>query len=89
MKQILKAIGFGIILGTAAFFIPFIFKFIFTLMVVALVFKMMFGARKRRRFERWNGKFNDSFAPIVPIDNQWYKATIDRKSSVQEININY
>lgn len=88
MKKILKAIGFGIVLGTAAFFIPFIFKFILIAMVIGMVIRV-FAHRKRRHF-MWQFKgFENHYSNIVPIDNQWYKPTIQGNGQAQNINVNY
>lgn len=88
MKKILKAIGFGIVLGATAFFIPFIFKFILIAMVIGMVFRI-FVYRKHRHFiERFN-EFESHYSNVVPIDNQWYRPTIQGNGSVQNININY
>jgi len=88
MKQILKTIAFGIVLGASAFFIPFIFKFILALIIIGFVFKMIFRGGRRHfanRFER----FDYDYSPIVPIDNQWYKPTVQGNGSVNQIHINY
>jgi hypothetical protein len=88
MKKILKAIGFGIVLGAAAFFIPFIFKFILAIMLIGFIFKA-FTLRRRQYFHsRFNG-FENNFNPIVPIDNQWYKPTVQSNGTVNNINVNY
>ena len=88
MKQIFKAIAFGILLGAAVFFVPFIFKFILGLMVIGLFLKMIFG-RRRRHFANRFQEFNSNYSPIVPIDNQWYKPTIQGNGPTNHININY
>ncbi|MDQ1140960.1 hypothetical protein [Pedobacter agri] len=88
MKQILKTIAFGIVLGTAVFFVPFIFKFILALMVIGFTFGMIFTGRRRHfvnRFER----FDSNYSPIVPIDNQWYKPSVQSNGQINNININY
>ncbi|RDC56856.1 hypothetical protein DU508_06545 [Pedobacter chinensis] len=89
MKQILKTITFGIILGATAFFIPFIFKFILALMIIGFVFKMILGGGRRRHFANRFEGFDHNYSPIVPIDNQWYKPTVQGNGSVNQININY
>ncbi|WP_231425566.1 hypothetical protein [Pedobacter sp. Leaf250] len=88
MKQIIKAIAFGILLGATVFFVPFIFKFILGLMVIGLFFKLAFSRRRRRFINRFEG-FDHHYSPIVPIDNQWYKPTIQGNGPVNHININY
>lgn len=89
MKQILKTIGFGIVLGAVAFFIPFIFKFIFAVIIIGFVFKMIFRGGRRRHFaSRFEG-FGNNYSPIVPIDNQWYKPTVQGDGPVHNVNINY
>jgi len=88
MKKILKAIGFGIVLGATMFFVPFIFKFILIAMVIGMVARML-AYRKRRHFmERFN-HFENNYSTIVPIDNQWYKSTVQANGLVQNINVNY
>ena len=89
MKQILKSIGFGIVLGAAAFFIPIIFKFIFAAMLIALVFRIMFSHRRRRHFLNKFEEFGNYYPPIVPIDNQWYKPSVQGNGQIQNINVNY
>lgn len=89
MKHLLKAIGFGIVLGATAFFIPFIFKFIFAVLIILLVFKMVFRGRRHRHFTQRFERFDNYYSPIVPIDNQWYKPTIQGNGPVQNINVNY
>jgi len=88
MKQIFKTIAFGIALGATLFFVPIIFKFILSVIVVGLFFKMVFG-RRRRRFTDGFTPFNPQYSPIVPIDNQWYKPNIHGNGPVNHININY
>ncbi|MFC3561447.1 hypothetical protein [Pedobacter jamesrossensis] len=90
MKKILKATGFGIVLGATAFFIPFIFKFILIAMVIGMVFRMFAHSKRRHfmhRFEMYQN--NNHFSQITPIDNQWYTPTVERNSPVQNINVNY
>jgi len=88
MRKILKTIGFGIVLGAAAFFIPFVFKFILAAMLLGLVLRA-FVFRKRHHFHnRFNG-FENHYNPIVPIDNQWYRPTVQGNGAVNNININY
>ncbi len=88
MKKILKAIGFGIVLGAAAFFIPFVFKFILAFVLIGFMFRA-FAFRRRHYFHnRYNG-FENHFNPIVPIDNQWYKPTVQSNGTVNNINVNY
>lgn len=89
MKQILKSIGFGIVLGAVAFFIPFLFKFIFAVMIIGFLFKMMFKGRRHRHFANKFEGFGNHYAPIVPIDNQWYKPSVRDNGPVQNINVNY
>ncbi|KLT64540.1 hypothetical protein [Pedobacter sp. BMA] len=89
MKQILKSIGFGIVLGAIAFFIPFIFKFIFGMIIIGFVFKMFFRGRRHRRLEQHFENFSSHYAPVVPIDNQWYKPVISENGYIQNINVNY
>lgn len=89
MKQLLKSIGFGIALGAVAFFIPFIFKFIFAVMIIGFVFKMIFRGRRHRHFADKLEGFGNYYAPIVPVDNQWYKPSVQGNGPVQNINVNY
>lgn len=88
MKKILKAIGFGIVLGATMFFVPFIFKFILIAMVIGMVARM-FAYRKRRHFMERFSNFENNYSTIVPIDNQWYKSTVQGNGMVQNINVNY
>ena len=88
MKKILKAIGFGIVLGATMFFVPFIFKFILIAMVIGMVARL-FAYRKRRHFMERFAEFEPQFSGVVPIDNQWYKPTIQGDGLVQNINVNY
>ncbi|MGM9476656.1 hypothetical protein ACS5PU_09495 [Pedobacter sp. GSP4] len=88
MKKILKAIGFGIVLGATAFFIPFVFKFIFAAILIGLIFRAFIG-RKRRYFHSRFNRFENNYSPIVPIDNQWYRPTVQGNGTVNHININY
>lgn len=46
MKQIIKTIAFGMLLGSAIFLVPFLFKFILVMMVIGLFFKMIIGQRR-------------------------------------------
>jgi len=88
MKKILKTIGFGIVLGAAAFFIPFVFKFILAFVLIGLIFRA-FASRRRHYFHsRYNG-FENNYSPIVPIDNQWYRPTLEGNETVNNINVNY
>ncbi|RZL38029.1 MAG: hypothetical protein EOO96_03775 [Pedobacter sp.] len=89
MKQILKTIGFGIVLGTVAFFIPFIFKFILASMIIGFVFRVIFRSGRRRRFAHRFEGFAQNYSPIVPIDNQWYKPAVQQVGPTQNINISY
>jgi len=88
MKKILKTIGFGIVLGAAAFFIPFVFKFIFALMLIGLMFRVFIGRKYHRFHNRFNG-FGHHYNPIVPIDNQWYRPNVQGNGTVNNINVNY
>lgn len=89
MRKILKALGFGIVLGTAAFFIPYIFKFIFSVIIIGFVLRMIFRSRRRRYFPNHFDAHENYYSPIVPIDNQWYKTNVRGNSTVQNINVNY
>lgn len=89
MKKILKTIAFGMILGTALFFVPFIFKFLLVVMVIGLMFKLISGGRRRRHFMNRFEEFGYHPAQVIPIDNQWYKPTIQGNGPVNYININY
>ncbi|QNN41878.1 hypothetical protein [Pedobacter roseus] len=88
MKKILKAIGFGIVLGAAAFFIPFVFKFILAFVLIGFMFRVFAGRRRHYFHNRYNG-FENHFNPIVPIDNQWYKPNVQSNGTVNNINVNY
>lgn len=88
MKKILKAIGFGMILGAAAFFIPFVFKFILAAVLIGFIFRAFAGRRRYYFHSRYNG-FENHFNPIVPIDNQWYRPTVQSNGTVNNINVNY
>lgn len=88
MKQILKTIAFGIVLGTAVFFVSFIFKFILALMVLGFTFRMIFKGRRRHFGNRFES-FDSNYSPIVPIDNQWYKPSVQSNGQINNININY
>ena len=85
MKKILKTIGFGIVLGTAAFFIPFAFKFILAVMLLGLILRA-FAFRRRHHF---HNRFEQHYNPIVPIDNQWYRPTVQGNGIENNINVNY
>lgn len=72
MKQIIKTIAFGMLLGSAIFLVPFLFKFILVMMVIGLFFKMIIGQRRRHFVNRFEMQhFN--YAHVVPIDNQWHQ----------------
>lgn len=87
MKKILKTIGFGMVLGTVAFFIPFVFKFILAIILIGLMFRT-FASRRRHYFHsRYNG-FENHYSPIVPIDNQWYRPNVQGNGIVNHINVN-
>ncbi|KQM78303.1 hypothetical protein ASE74_14815 [Pedobacter sp. Leaf216] len=88
MKKILKTIGFGIVIGAAAFFIPFVFKFIFAAMLIGLIFRVIIGRRRHHFHHRFNG-FEQYYNPIVPIDNQWYRPNVQGNGTVNNINVNY
>ncbi|UKT63547.1 hypothetical protein [Pedobacter mucosus] len=90
MKQIIKTIGSGIVLGAVAFFIPFIFKFIFAIIIIGFVLKMIFkGPRNQHYFAKRFDGFNNNYSPIIPIDNQWYKPAVQGNHPTQNININF
>ncbi|MGN7987225.1 hypothetical protein ACTJKC_07795 [Pedobacter sp. 22226] len=88
MKKILKAIGFGMIFGAAAFFIPYVFKFILAAVLIGFIFRAFAGRRRYYFHSRYNG-FENHFNPIVPIDNQWYRPTVQSNGTVNNINVNY
>lgn len=88
MKQILKTIAFGIVLGTAVFFMPFVFRFILAVMVIGFMFRMIFGHRRRRFINRFE-QFSSNYVPVVPIDNQWYRPAVQSNGQVNHVNINY
>lgn len=87
MIKILRAIGFGVVLGTTLFFIPFVFKFILFALIIGLIFKMYFKAKRRHFIHYHYQGFGASHEPIVPIDNQWYHPNIQGNGSVNQINI--
>ena len=88
MKKILKAIGFGIILGAAMFFVPFIFKFILIVMIIGMIFRM-FANNRRRHFAQRFEEYSNNFGQIIPIDGQWYKPNVKQNGVENNININY
>ncbi|WP_426326971.1 hypothetical protein [Pedobacter sp. R-06] len=88
MKKILKTIGFGIVLGAVAFFIPFVFKFILAIALIGFMFRIFIGRRHHYFHNRFNG-FENHYNPIVPIDNQWYRPTVQGNGTVNNINVNY
>ena len=88
MKKILKTIGFGIVLGAVAFFIPFVFKLILAIMLIGLMLRIFIGRRHHYFHNRFNG-FESNYNPIVPIDNQWYRPTVQGNGTVNNINVNY
>ncbi len=87
MKKIFKTIGFGMVLGAVAFFIPFVFKFILALTLIGLMFRLLTGSRRHYFYNRYNDSGNH-YSPIVPIDNQWYRPTVQGNGTVNHININ-
>jgi len=87
MKKILKTIGFGMLLGAVAFFIPFVFKFILAIMLIGLMFRVFTGRRRHYFHNRFNG-FENHYSPIVPIDNQWYRPNVQGNGTVNLINVN-
>lgn len=86
MKKILKTIAFGIILGTALFFVPFIFKFLLAATAIGLMFKLIGGGRRRRHLMNRFEAFGYHPAEVIPIDNQWYKPTIQSNGPINYIN---
>nr|WP_199156713.1 hypothetical protein [Pedobacter sp. ASV2] len=88
MKKIFKAIGFGIVLGAALFFIPFVFKFILIAAVIGMVFKMMFRGRRSHFAQRFEGYYPNHFQKITPIDGQWYKPEVQSNGITNHVNIN-
>ena len=90
MKKILKAIGFGIVLGATAFFIPFIFKFILIAMVIGMVFRMFAHSKRRHFAQRFDAYYaNSNYNQIIPIDGQWYKQADQNNGVENNINVNY
>jgi len=87
MKKILKTIVFGMVLGAAAFFIPFVFKFILAIVMIGLLFRIFTGRQRHYFHSRFNG-FENHYSPIVPIDNQWYRPNVQSNGTVNHININ-
>lgn len=88
MKKIFKAIGFGIVLGAALFFIPFVFKFILIAAIIGMVFKMMIRGRRSHFAKRFEGYYPNYFQQIIPIDGQWYKPGVKSNGITNHVNIN-
>jgi len=88
MKKILKAIGFGIVLGAALFFVPFIFKFILIAMLIGMVFRVFAYNRRRHFAQRFNGYYHNPFEQITPIDGQWYRPNVQGNGIANSINVN-
>ncbi|MCZ4243081.1 hypothetical protein [Pedobacter punctiformis] len=88
MKKILKAIGFGIVLGAVIFFIPFVFKFILIAAVIGLTIKMVFRSRRRYFATQFEGYYPNNFQRITPIDGQWYKPEIQGSGITSNVNVN-
>ncbi|MEH3113142.1 hypothetical protein [Pedobacter terrae] len=87
MIKILKTIGFGMVLGAVAFFIPFVFKFILAIALIGLTLRIFTGSRRRYFYNRYND-FGNHYNPIVPINNQWYRPGVQGSGIVNRININ-
>ncbi len=87
MKKILKTIGFGMVLGAIAFFIPFVFKFILAIAVIGLMFRIFSGKPRHYFYNRYND-FENHYNSIVPINNQWYRPNVQGNGIVNHININ-
>ncbi|SEQ82101.1 hypothetical protein [Pedobacter rhizosphaerae] len=88
MIKILRAIGFGIVLGATLFFVPFVFKFILIALFIGLIFKMYFKAKRRHFMQYYRQDFGFYNEPIVPIDNSWYRPNIQGNGKITQININ-
>lgn len=88
MKKIFKAIGFGIALGAALFFIPFVVKFLFGMLLIVGVIKLIFGRRRRQRFGSTQMDMGyQNFNSIVAIDNQWYRQDLSFNGLTNQIDI--
>ncbi|WP_316802297.1 hypothetical protein [Pedobacter nototheniae] len=88
MKKIFKAIGFGIVLGAALFFIPFIFKFILIAALLGMVFRIIARNRRRHFMHHFDAYYPNQFQRITPIDGQWYKPAVQSNATINHININ-
>lgn len=58
-------------------------------MIIGFMFRMIFRAGRRRHFAARFEDFGHNHSPIVPIDNQWYKPTVQDNGIFQNINVNY
>ena len=77
------------LLGTAAFFVPFIFKFMLIAMIIGMLFRMFAYHRRRHFSHRFNEYYANSSNQMVPIDGQWYKPNIQSSGIENNINVNY
>lgn len=90
MRFLFRAIATGILIGTALFFVPFLFGFLFFGLFVFFIVRMIAGPRRYGR--RWGAgyyghryfanPYDDYYGnDIVPIDGSRYNASINREAA--------
>ena len=89
MRFTIRAIIFGMLLGAAFYFVPFVLPFLFLLFLIFFLSRIFFGRPWRRAGygSCWGHPYyDDRYQDIVPIDGQGgYQA---RNSGTEERKIN-
>ncbi|WP_443945324.1 hypothetical protein ACJVDH_20785 [Pedobacter sp. AW1-32] len=87
MIKIIRAIGFGVILGATLFFAPFVFKYMLVALFVAMAFRMIFFGNRSRFVKYYDHE--SGYEPIVPIDGYSFTTNLKGTHSLHNVEINY
>jgi len=89
MRKILRAAIIGFAIGTALFFVPFIFRFVLFAALIGFIMRAVFWRRHWRhaaRWQRFHGYYDHSANNNpIPIDGKWYRPNMQKGGSINDI----
>lgn len=96
MRFLFRSIAAGLLIGTVLFFVPFLFGFVFFVILAFFIVRLVAGPRRYSR--RWGPGYYDRsyFAnsysdyyenDIVPIDGGRYHSPINRQAPEQHFPV--
>jgi len=92
MNKILRAAVVGFAIGTALFFVPFLFRFILFAILIGFILRMVSGRRRHYHMARWQRFHGYShYRPYdneaIPIDGKWYRPDMQKGGASNDIPI--